>query len=785
MTNTSPKDRQKYLEHILKSLPHKPGVYKMKNDGGEVIYVGKAKDLKHRVSSYFQNKNDKGIRTIKMVEKIADIEYIEVGTELEALFLETNIIKELRPKYNILMKDDKNYIYIKITVQEPYPRIYLVRKVQKDKAKYLGPKTAAHKVIKTLKVLKRVFPFKNCSMAIDYGVYGENKKSMLMTEANLHYHTRHCLGPCITSVSPEHYRKVIQTVIEFLEGKHGEIIENIKKEMLQAAAEKKFEIAAAIRDKLKAVEDIIEPQRISDPHQKDLDIINYVEQEEKIYFNLFQLRGGKVIDQENFTFKATQTGEGGANSTLTGNEDPDALSAFLEQYYEKATDLPKEVLIPHEFEEQEILEEWLTHLKGQKVTILIPERGKKNHLLDLSLENARSFARQSQIKWQGAEKGTREQALEELKDLLNLPKLPQRMECYDISHFGGTETVSSMTVFEKGFPKKEDYRKFKLHQEKSGSPNDFASMEETLTRRLKYLKPSLASHDVKLKKATKKELKVIYKKIGLDSPLPLTSPTEQKPGENLVEKTPDPVRHFFTIEKNQKNNGFIHVLVTPGKRHLIESFELEKDVDLSFLVKKVIEKTRASRIYYRCPDSQIQRFEETGFQHIQKVPDEFAPVDKETYLVFDKTKYIDDKSFKKIPDLIVIDGGKGQLSSALKAMAKYDLKIPMISLAKKEEEIYLPDNPNPIQLEKSDPISLLIQHIRNEAHRFAVSYHQNLRLKATTSSVLDTVAGIGPELKIKLLQAFGSPKNVKNATMHELSQVIGHKLALKIKVQLG
>lgn len=769
-------NREQYLEHILKHLPHKPGVYKMKNAEGQIIYVGKAVDLKHRVSSYFQHKTDQPVRTRKMVEQIADIEYLEVGNELESLILETNLIKELRPKYNVLMKDDKNYIYIKITLQEPYPRIYLVRKVQKDRAKYIGPKTAAHKVIKTLKVLKRVFPFRNCSMAIDYGVYGENKKSMLMTEANLRYHTKHCIGPCITSVSPEEYRKVIMKVIEFLEGKHDEIIEQIKEDMLKAAADKKFEIAAAIRDKLKAVEDIIEPQRISDPHQKDLDIINYAEQDEKIYFNLFQLRNGKLIDNENFIFKSVEKGDG---------EDRDALSAFLEQYYEKATDLPKEVLVPHEIDDRETLEKWLAHMKGEKVGIIVPERGKKNHLLDLSRQNAVSFARQSQVKWQGAEKGNREKALEELKELLKLPKIPNRLECYDISHFGGTETVSSMTVFEKGFPKKEDYRKFKLHQQESGSPNDFASMEETLTRRLKYLKASKASADFKIKKATKKELKAIYQQIGMSTPVPLKPPTEQKPGENLTQKTPESVSHFFTIEKGQKNIGFIHVSLTPGKRHLIESVQTDGELDISYLVKKVIEKTRAKRIYYRCPDPQVQPFEEAGFQHIQKLPEEFAPVEGTTYLAFDKTKYADDKSFKKTPDLIVIDGGRGQLSSSMKAMAKYDLKIPMISLAKKEEEIYLPGNPNPIRLEKSDPVSLLIQHIRNEAHRFAVSYHQNLRLKATVGSILDTIPGIGPELKSKLLQAFGSPEGVKNATLHEIAGVVGQKNAIKIKEKLG
>lgn len=750
-------EKRKYLEHLLENIPHNPGVYRMKDEGGRVIYVGKAKDLKKRVTSYFRNENVHGMRTKKMVENISDIAYTEVGTELEALILETNLIKELRPKYNVLMKDDKSYVYIKITVHEDYPQIYLVRKVAKDKARYFGPKTAAHKVIKTLKLLKRIFPFKNCPLAIDYTVRNEFK-AKTMSAAQLEYHRRHCLGPCITSVTPEEYRKTVLQVIDFLEGKYEDIVVQVKQDMMKAAAEKKFEIAAAIRDKLKALEDIMESQRISDPHQKDLDIISYVVMDDKIYFNLFQLREGKLIDQENFVFKSDSNQE---------TEDRDALNSFLEQYYERATDIPKEVLIPHEVDEQETIVNWLSEIKGQKVSLIIPERGKKNHLLELSQSNAQSYARQSQIKWQGHEKTSRQEALESLQEILGLQKVPYRLECYDNSHFSGTETVSSMVVFENGFPKKDDYRHFKLHQQTSGSPDDYASMEETLTRRLKYLKPNKSLTSLSVKKSTKKHLKEIEEKYGEQ---------EAKSGD------------WYTVEEEKATKGYIQITTFDPeknvKKFLISTLEIEPSVDLSVVMKKTIEKVKAARIYLKCKNTEQSKFEEVGFQHLQKIPEAFAELKDQTYLVFDKTKHVTDKSFRKTPDLIVIDGGKGQLSSAQKAMKKYELTIPMISLAKREEEIFRPDRPDPILLEANDPILHMLQHIRDESHRFAITYHQKLRIKATTSSILDTIPGIGESTRIKLLQKFGSVEGIKNATLDELGAEVGKKNAIVLKQKL-
>jgi excinuclease ABC subunit C len=753
--NTS---KKQYITHILQNIPHKPGVYKMKDEKGGIIYIGKAIDLKNRVSSYFNNQ-PKDPKTEKMVEQIRDIDYTIVGTGLEAIILESNLIKELRPKYNILMKDDKNYVYLKITVNEPYPRIYLVRKVAKDKAKYYGPKTAAYKLINTLKLLQRVFPFKNCQLAMDYNIHAENKYKHI-TEAQIEYHRRHCIGPCITSVSPEEYGKTIDQVIAFFEGKHEEIIKQIKADMLKAANEKKFEVAAGIRDKLKAIEEMTEKQRISDPTLNDMDIINYFPQDNKIYFNLFQIRDGKLIGQENFVF----THEA---QRSVPPENSDTLTAFLEQYYEKATDIPKEILIPHQIDEPQTMENWLCEIKGQKVTITVPERGKKNHLLDLSLDNAKSFASQSVIKWQGTAKETREQALSDLQNILKLETAPTRIECYDVSHHGGVETVGSMVVFEKGFPKKEDYRHFKLHQETAGAPDDYASMREIMTRRLKYLKPAISEKETKIRKPTKKEIPIIAKTLK-------------------VKKLPD--KTFFVIEKLGIYSGFIQISIQPDKKILIEKIQNDssaQNTNMCAIIKKIPEKFKTERVYILIDTKDLERFEDAGCQQINRVPESIAESAKmkkdQSILVYDKTKHSEDKSFKKTPDIIIIDGGKGQLSSALEILKQYDLKLVLISIAKKEEEIFTPNSSQPINLAKNDPVLHLIEHLRDESHRFAVTYHQKIHLKNTTTSILDTIPGIGYELKMRLLKHFGSPESIKNAPLSEVEKIVGAKAAKKLK----
>lgn len=753
--------RQKYIRHILQNLPKGPGVYKFKDEHDKIIYVGKAKNLKNRVSSYFQSSRDQTSKTKKMVEQIEDIEYTQVGSDLEAVMLETNMIKELHPKYNVLMKDDKNYVYIKITVQEDFPRILITRKVEKDKARYFGPKTAKYKVERTLKVLKRIFPYRHCSLAIEYqmprtdSADPKRKHKVKVTKANIKYpcidyHIRRCIGPCIGTVDKEEYRALINQVIRFLEGKHDEVIQKLKEDMRKAAAGKKFEIAAAIRDKLQAVEDIMEDQRISTPDHKDMDVINYVIAEEKLFFNLFQIRSGKLINQENFELKA----HGG---DPTQQHDNEGLSGFLLQYYQKATDLPQEVLVPEEIPDQSQLEIWLSEMKGSKVKILHPQRGRKDKLLELSHKNALSFSKLSKVKWQGHQKSDREQALKKLAEILRLDAPPKRLECFDVSHFSGTQTVSSMVVFSNGFPFKADYRKFKLHQEVSGEPNDFASMEETLTRRLRHLKPSIEAKKLKVLKMTKKELEKI------------------NPKEN---------HHYFTMKHNDEKIGQVHIEETPKKKYIIQKINLTKEVEIRTLTKKLTEKVKTRRIYILARESDIKTYEEAGFQMVRKVPDGFKPKKSQTVLVYDATKHAVDSSFKKKPDLIIIDGGKGQLGAAMKALKTYQLDLPIISIAKKNEEIFLPNKATPIILPKDDPTLHLIQHIRNESHRFAITYHQGLQMKATKSSALDQIFGIGESTKMKLLKQFGSLENIKSATMYELEQVIGKKNAIKVKEAL-
>jgi len=729
----------------------------MKSADGRIIYIGKAVDLKNRVSSYFKNDKDQAERTRKMVGQIEDIDYTVVDSNLEALILETNLIKETRPKYNILMKDDKNYVYVKITVAEEYPRIYLVRKVARDKARYFGPKTAAYKVINTLKLLKRIFPYRNCELAMDYGVHGESRHQN-MSPAGLEYHRKHCIGPCMTSVSPQEYCNTVNQVIGFFEGKRDDIIGRVKEDMHKAASEKKFEVAASIRDKLKALEEINETQRISDPNLRNIDIVNYSIQDDRAYFVLFQVREGKLINQENFIFSARDANKG-------GTEDSEALSAFLEQYYEKASDIPSEILIPHSIEESDTAMAWLSEMKGQKVKLIVPERGKKNHLLELSAQNAQSFARQSQIKWQGHEKDNRDQALEELRNLLKLKKAPVRLECYDISHFQGSETVGSMVVFDKGFPKKDDYRHFKLHCGQDGVPNDYASMEEVLSRRLKYLKPAAASAQTKLRKPLKKELPLIKKSLR-------------------VKKLP--AKTFLVIEKDKKYAGFLQIMIFPQKKALVEKFDFTLPPDLSFIVKKAAEKIKVRRLHIASPSSYVNLFEEAGCELVKKIPDHIKPRAGEQIMVFDKIRHIEDKSFGKKPDIIIIDGGKGQLSSAVKIIGKYGLseKLPVIAIAKKEEEIFIPGNKTGIILAKDNQVLHLIQHIRNESHRFAVTYNQKLRLKATTTSILDSIFGLGPELKTKLLRRFGSTEAIKNASEAEIAETVGQKIAKKLKETL-
>lgn len=718
----------------------------MKNAEGEIIYIGKAKDLFKRVGSYFKNQQKHAPKTAKMVEHVTDLEYTVTSSELEALVLETNLIKAFRPRYNVLMKDDKNFAYIKITTAEDYPRILIVRKVLRDKAKYFGPKTTASRIYSTLNLLRKIFPFRNCNLQIeDLGPAPTddiNKKRLVkVTKAGIKYpcldlHIKRCLAPCVGKPSKEEYRRMIDQIIAFLEGKYEGIVSKLKEEMLQAAQNKRFEQAAKIRDKILSIEEIYQNQLVSSPERQNIDVINYFSQDGHTYFNLFQFREGKLIDQQNLILKNPQI-----EDIEKTNEEQKLLSAFLQQFYAENTSIPQEILLPHPPEEQSTLEEWFKTLAGHKVKLLIPQKGKKDKLLELALENAFSYSKQSRAKWEGESVSNRDAALEKLAQLLGLPSFPKRMECYDISHLSGTHTVASMSVFENGFPKREQYRHFKIKLDlAAGAPDDFQSMEEVILRRLKYLKPSLAIKGLKLSKF--------------------------KEGYRLT-KEKQKILQFKTISEN-KLKTFLGPIKIPSN-------------NFSEIIQKIIDKFDSKRIYLQIPTNQLRQYETSGFQKVQIQLNEYQPKSGKIVVVYDKSRNFEDVSFKKIPDLIVIDGGKGQLSHAVKAMQDHSLSIPIISIAKKQEEFFLPSRPDSIQLEPNDPARLMIQHLRDEAHRFAIEYNRKLRKKDYTSSELENIPGIGKKITQKLLRQFGSMENIRNLPEESLAKVVGAKIAVKIK----
>ena len=596
----------------LKALPAKPGIYIFKDNEGKVIYVGKANNLNSRVRSYLGAPSRLSAKVRRLVSKIRDFEFIVTDSEQEALILECNMIKKYTPHYNINLKDNKTFPYLRININDDWPGVYVTRRVQKDGAKYFGPFASSGSVRQTLRLIEKIFPFRSCSRQIN----GKDKRPCL------DYYIHRCLGPCVGAVEKQEYRDVINEVILFLQGKQEIILRQLNARMKAAASQLHFERAALLRDQIRAIEAVIEGQKIAVKLQGEKDVIGLAQNKELAYVEILSIRNSKLIGQDHFIMEGTQ-----------GESLEQILTSFVKQYYASASHIPRLILLQHPVDEPAVLSEWLGQQRGGRVELQVPQRGAKRKLVDTATENAAQRLALAQAKEMKAEVIT--SGLRELKQKLRLPRMPRRIECYDVSNIQGTLAVSSMVVLEKGRPKPAHYRRFRIKTVPGA--DDYAMIQETLRRRFKR---------------------------GL----------------------------------------------TGGS------------------------------------------------------------------------------TWALIPDLVLIDGGKGQLNAALEVRKELGLdSIPIASLAKENEEVFIPGDRKPIYIPKDSPALHILQRARDEAHRFAISYHRRLRRKEGITSALDYISGIGPRRKKALLKKFGSLEAIRNASLEELSQTEGITpiLARKVKDFLG
>ncbi len=612
------------LQAKLDVLPTRPGCYLMKNSEGAIIYVGKAINLRARVRSYFQQQALHSVKTRRMVSNISDLEWIIVETELEALVLENELIKRHQPRYNIRLKDDKTYPYIKLHWSEDFPKVSIVRRMARDGSRYFGPYTSAINVRATLDALRYVFPYLTCNREIT----GKDER------ACLYFHIGRCNGPCIGAASRDEYRAMIQGLADFLGGDTEPVLTTMRQQMEAAAENWQFERAARLRDQIKVAETLIERQKVVSGQQQDEDLIAFAQTNGDTCVQVFFIRRGKLIGRESFVLEGAEHGEADA-----------LLSAFLTQFYSEAAFVPPEIVLPKDLDERLIIEQWLRSRRGgEKVTLTVPGEGQQRDLLEMASQNAAETLNVLRAQWQ-ADKNKQVAALAELGRALGLAEAPGRIECYDISTLQGTSTVGAMVVFAQGAPSKSDYRKFKIRGKGAlgaGEPDDFASLREMLRRRFRRAVEPPADGDV------------------------------------------------------------------PGGK-----------------VRK------------------------------------------------------GDEMWQRLPDLVVIDGGKGQLNVAVEVLSEFDLleQTPVIGLAKKFEDIYLPGRSEPLALPRDSQALFLLQRIRDEAHRFGITFNRDLRAAAGVASQLDKVSGIGPRRRKELLKRFGDLETIKQASIEELAAAPGMNLA--------
>ena len=599
------------IEEELKKLPARPGVYIMHDDKDAIIYVGKAISLKNRLRQYFQKSRNLGIKKEQMVEQIARFEYIITDSELEALVLESNLIKEHRPKYNTMLKDDKNYPFIKVTVGEAFPRIMMARKMKKDKSRYFGPYTSGGAVKDVIELTRKLYHLRSCSRSLPKDI-GKERPC-------LYYHIKQCNAPCQGYISQEDYKKQVEGLLDFLNGNHKEILKELRQKMLSASEKMDFEEAAQYRDLIQSVEKIGERQKITDQHKEDKDIIAAAMEGEDAVTQVFFVRDGKLIGRDHFYMKIAP-----------GDDRKGVLSSFLKQFYAWTPFIPKEIMLQEEVEDLELISQWLEKKKGQKVRIAVPKKGTKEKLVELAYQNAQMVLQRDRERIK-REEGRTIGAVKEIAELLGLKEV-NRIEAFDISNISGFQSVGSMVVYEKGKPKKSDYRKFRIKWVKG--PNDYASMEEVLTRR------------------------------------------------------------------------FVHGL-----------------------------------------DEQEER----------------------------KTENLEDAygSFTRFPDLLMMDGGRGQVNIALEVLQKLNLNIPVCGMVKDDHHrtrgLYY--NNVEIPISRDSEGFKLITRIQDEAHRFAIEYHRSLRSKGQVHSVLDDIPGIGPARRKALMKHFKGLEGIRDASREELAAV--------------
>ena len=626
------------MRERLASVPAKPGVYLFKNATSQFIYVGKASNLRNRLRSYFGTPFGLVPKIRRMMQQAKDFEFVVTHSESEALILENTLIKRHRPPFNTRLRDDKTYPYIKIDPSEEFPQIYFTRRVLNDGARYFGPFASAGSVRKTLALLKKLFPYRSCT------------KTITGTDARpcLEYYIHRCVAPCVGYADQRAYKEVIEQVLMFLEGKTTDVVRQLNQRMHEAAESLEFERAARLRDQVQAIQRVSEDQKVVSLRNQDMDVIAMAQERNEAWVEAFFIRKGKLVGRDHFIMDGALDEEEGR-----------VLATFVQQFYDRASYVPPTILLQHPADDTPLLTEWLTGKRGTSVQLHVPMRGERRRLVSMVAENASqglSMSRAQRLAGQGA----LDSAMAEVQEALSLPRLPKRIECYDISNIQGTDSVGSMVVFQNGAPRKEHYRRFKIKS--VDGPDDFASMREVLRRRFGRMAASMPSGDAAI----------------LDA------------------------------------------------QHGSESEAAE------------------------------------------------AP---------------DGKAWENVPDLVLIDGGKGQLSAVHGVFLEMGLStdvVPLASLAKREEELYVPHSPEPTALPRNSQGLFLVQRVRDEAHRFAITYHQRLRSKRQTRSGLDTVNGIGPKRRRMLLQHFGSLQAVRDATMEELSAVPGmtRALAQNVKEQL-